>query len=400
MAEVGEWRVKSKKIWLLECVAVLLLLVIAFVWENQENKWGYGLGEDINLKEWQPFFETLLLLHDNFYSDVPLEEKALMEESIRGVLKATGDPYARYLNEEDYKMENSDRVEGEFSGLGIVIAIKDNKLTVISPVQGSPADKAGVKAGDVIVEIDGVSALGMSSDEAVRRMRGERGTSVTLTIQREGEEENIVVEVVRDIIKIQSVEYEILSGDIGLIRISEFHGRTQEELKKTLSNLQAAGVKGLVLDLRNNPGGLLQSAILTSGMFVPRGSPLLIVEDREGKRESIYNFVDPVWRDPVVLVINKGTASGAEILAGVLHVHLGAELVGETTFGKGVIQEIFPLSHGGGVIFTVSKYRLPDGTDLNGKGLEPDIVVSEEEEQIKKAEEELRKLIDEETLVS
>ncbi|HXL01936.1 MAG TPA: S41 family peptidase [Candidatus Atribacteria bacterium] len=400
MAEVGEWRVKSKKIWLLECVAVLLLLVIAFVWENQESKWGYGLGEDINLKEWQPFFETLLLLHDNFYSDVPLEEKVLMEESIRGVLKATGDPYARYLNEEDYKMENSDRVEGEFSGLGIVIAIKDNKLTVISPFQGSPADKAGIKAGDIIVEIDGMSALGMSSDEAVRRMRGERGTSVTLTIQREGEEENIVVEVVRDIIKIQSVEYEILSGDIGLIRISEFHGRTQEELKKALSDLQAQGAKGLILDLRNNPGGLLQSAILTSGMFVPRGSPLLIVEDREGKRESIYNFVDPVWRGPVVLVINKGTASGAEILAGVLRVHLGAELVGETTFGKGVIQEIFPLSHGGGVIFTVSKYRLPDGTDLNGKGLEPDIVVSEEEEQIKKAEEELRKLIDEETLVS
>lgn len=323
-----------------------------------------------------------------------------MEEAIRGVLRATGDPYARYLNEEDYKVETSDRVEGEFSGLGIVIAIKDDKLTVISPFQGSPAEKAGIKAGDVIVEIDGVPALGMSSDEAVRRMRGERGTSVTLTIQREGEEENIVVEVVRDIIKIQSVEYEMLSGSIGLIRISEFHGRTQEELKKALSSLQVAGVEGLILDLRNNPGGLLQSAVLASGMFVPRGNPLLIVEDREGKRESITNFVDPVWKGPIVLVINKGTASGAEILAGVLRVHLGAELVGETTFGKGVVQEIFPLSHGGGVIFTVSKYLLPDGTDLNGKGLEPDILVSEEEEQIKKAEEELRRLIDEKALVS
>lgn len=389
---------RDKRIWLIGCLIALLALVVA--WESWENKGAYGLGGTIDLEEWQPFFETLLLLQESFYSETPLEGRALMEEAIRGVLRATGDPYARYLNEEDYKVETSDRVEGEFSGLGIVIAIKDDKLTVISPFQGSPAEKAGIKAGDVIVEIDGVPALGMSSDEAVRRMRGERGTSVTLTIQREGEEENIVVEVVRDIIKIQSVEYEMLSGSIGLIRISEFHGRTQEELKKALSSLQVAGVEGLILDLRNNPGGLLQSAVLASGMFVPRGNPLLIVEDREGKRESITNFVDPVWKGPIVLVINKGTASGAEILAGVLRVHLGAELVGETTFGKGVVQEIFPLSHGGGVIFTVSKYLLPDGTDLNGKGLEPDILVSEEEEQIKKAEEELRRLIDEKALVS
>ncbi|MFY9301901.1 MAG: S41 family peptidase [Atribacterales bacterium] len=389
---------RDKRIWLIGCLIALLALVVA--WESWENKGAYGLGGTIDLEEWQPFFETLLLLQESFYSETPLEGRALMEEAIRGVLRATGDPYARYLNEEDYKVETSDRVEGEFSGLGIVIAIKDDKLTVISPFQGSPAEKAGIKAGDVIVEIDGVPALGMSSDEAVRRMRGERGTSVTLTIQREGEEENIVVEVVRDIIKIQSVEYEMLSGNIGLIRISEFHGRTQEELKKALSSLQVAGVEGLILDLRNNPGGLLQSAVLASGMFVPRGNPLLIVEDREGKRESITNFVDPVWKGPIVLVINKGTASGAEILAGVLRVHLGAELVGETTFGKGVVQEIFPLSHGGGVIFTVSKYLLPDGTDLNGKGLEPDILVSEEEEQIKKAEEELRRLIDEKALVS
>ena len=389
---------RDKRIWLIGCLIALLALIVA--WESWENKGAYGLGGTIDLEEWQPFFETLLLLQESFYSETPLEGRALMEEAIRGVLRATGDPYARYLNEEDYKVETSDRVEGEFSGLGIVIAIKDDKLTVISPFQGSPAEKAGIKAGDVIVEIDGVPALGMSSDEAVRRMRGERGTSVTLTIQREGEEENIVVEVVRDIIKIQSVEYEMLSGSIGLIRISEFHGRTQEELKKALSSLQVAGVEGLILDLRNNPGGLLQSAVLASGMFVPRGNPLLIVEDREGKRESITNFVDPVWKGPIVLVINKGTASGAEILAGVLRVHLGAELVGETTFGKGVVQEIFPLSHGGGVIFTVSKCLLPDGTDLNGKGLEPDILVSEEEEQIKKAEEELRRLIDEKALVS
>ncbi len=218
---------RDKRIWLIGCLIALLALIVA--WESWENKGAYGLGGTIDLEEWQPFFETLLLLQESFYSETPLEGRALMEEAIRGVLRATGDPYARYLNEEDYKVETSDRVEGEFSGLGIVIAIKDDKLTVL--LFKLSAEKAGIKAGDVIVEIDGVPALGMSSDELVRRMRGESRNG-DFNYQREGEEENIVVEVVRDIIKIQSVEYEMLSGNIGLIRISEFHGRTQEELKK------------------------------------------------------------------------------------------------------------------------------------------------------------------------
>ncbi|MEN3202576.1 MAG: S41 family peptidase [Atribacterota bacterium] len=359
-----------------------------------------GLGENEDLGNWQPLFETLSLIREKFYSETPVDENKLLEEAIRGVLRALPDPYARYLNPEDYAIETSDTLEGEFSGIGIVIAIQDEKLTVISPIEGSPADRAGVKAGDIILAIDGESTQGMSLDEAVRKMRGERGTKVTLTLRREGVSEDITVEIVRDIIKIQSVTYKLLPENIGLIRISEFHGKTADEVQKAISELLARGALGFIIDLRNNPGGLLSSALFTSGFFVPYGEKLLLVEDRNGRRETITNFVHPLVASPVVVLVNRGTASGAEILAGVLRIGAHALLVGEKTFGKGVIQEILPLSHGGGVVFTVSKYYLPDGTDINGQGLLPDVAVSGEEEQLARGIEELEKRIRENALAS
>lgn len=378
-----------------------ILVVCGVLFFLAERPFGaLGLGENKDLGNWQPLFETISLIREKFYSETPLDESKLLEEAIRGVLRALPDPYARYLNPEDYRIETSDTLEGEFSGIGIVIAIQDGKLTVISPIEGSPADRAGVKAGDIILAIDGESTQGMSLDEAVRKMRGEQGTKVTLTLRREGVSEDITVEIVRDIIKIQSVTYKLLPEGIGLIRISEFHGKTADEVQKAISELLAQGALGFIIDLRNNPGGLLSSALFTSGLFVPYGEKLLLVEDRNGRRETITNFVHPLVASPVVVLVNRGTASGAEILAGILRIGAHALLVGEKTFGKGVIQEILPLSHGGGVIFTVSKYYLPDGTDINGQGLSPDVVVSGEEEQLARGIEELEKRIKENALAS
>lgn len=377
---------------LIACVLLLLLM--------KEPFRAFGLGKDKGFENWEPLFETISFIRARFYSEKPLDEDRLLEEAIRGVLRALPDPYARYLNPEDFEIETSETLEGEFSGVGLVIAIRDEKLTVVSPIEGSPADRAGVKAGDIILAIDGESTQGMSLDEAVRRMRGEQGTKVTLTLRREGVPEDITVEVVRDIIKIQSVSYELLPGNVGLVRISEFHGRTFDEAQKALSDLLAQGALGFVLDLRNNPGGLLSAAIVTSGLFVPYGEKLLFVEDRSGKQETLTNFIHPLVNVPVVVLVNRGTASGAEILAGILRTHAHALLVGEKTFGKGVIQEILPLSHGGGVIFTVSKYYLPDGTDINGHGLVPDVPVSGEEEQLRRGIEELKKLMKEHALAS
>lgn len=390
---------RERKKWLHIVVGGVILCGILFFLVQGEFS-AFGLGKNGGFENWEPLFETISLIREKFYSEKPLDEEALLEEAIRGVLRALPDPYARYLNPEDYKIETSDTIEGEFSGVGIVIAIQDEKLTVISPIEGSPADRAGVKAGDVIVAIDGEATSGMSLDQAVRKMRGAKGTKVILTLSREGAPESFTVEIIRDIVKIQSVSYELLPERVGLVRISEFHGRTGEEVRKAINDLLAQGVLGFVFDLRNNPGGLLSAALLTSGLFVPYGEELLIVEDRDGKRETVTNFVHPIVEAPMVVLVNRGTASGAEILAGILRLGAHAVLVGEKTFGKGVIQEISPLPHGGGVVFTVSKYYLADGTDINGRGIVPDVVVGNEDEQLAKGIEELKKLFRQNALVS
>lgn len=384
---------KNRLIFWISLTAVVLGFLI--VTSVQANRTDNNLAVELEGDKWQPFIETIYLLKNEFYSDKKIDESTLMEEAIRGVLKATGDPYARYLNEEDFKIETSDRIEGEFSGLGIVIAIKDDKLIVITPYQGSPASKAGVKAGDIIVEIDGISTAGMPLDEAVRKLRGKKGTSVNIMLQREGVENPILTTVVRDIIKIKSVESELLEEGIGLLRVIEYHGRTNVEVQEALKQLKLLEVKGLVIDLRNNPGGLLSSAIMSSGMFVPHNTSMLFIEDRDGKRETLQNPIEKIVDLPLVVLVNKGTASGAEIMAGILRVVLKTPIIGETSFGKGVVQQIFPLSHRGGVIFTISKYLLPDGTDINGKGIQPDIIVEKEEDQMKTAVQELKRIIDE-----
>lgn len=384
---------KNRLVFWISLIAVVLGFLI--VTSVQANRTDNNLAVELEGDKWQPFIETIYLLKNEFYSDKKIDESTLMEEAIRGVLKATGDPYARYLNEEDFKIETSDRIEGEFSGLGIVIAIKDDKLIVITPYQGSPASKAGVKAGDIIVEIDGISTAGMPLDEAVRKLRGKKGTSVNIMLQREGVENPILTTVVRDIIKIKSVESELLEEGIGLLRVIEYHGRTNVEVQEALKQLKLLEVKGLVIDLRNNPGGLLSSAIMSSGMFVPHNTSMLFIEDRDGKRETLQNPIEKIVDLPLVVLVNKGTASGAEIMAGILRVVLKTPIIGETSFGKGVVQQIFPLSHRGGVIFTISKYLLPDGTDINGKGIQPDIIVEKEEDQMKTAVQELKRIIDE-----
>lgn len=367
-------------------------LVVSFAFARI---WAISLEEEsLDAGTWEPFLETVRLLKEKFFFSERLEEQKLVEEAIRGLLRATQDPYARYLDAEDFKIEISDQVEGQFSGLGILVAIKDGRLTVISPYVDSPAYVAGVRAGDVILEIDGEPTAGMALGDAVKKLRGPRGTKVALTIEREGEPEPLHITVTRDIIVIKSVEMEELDDQIAVLRIFEFHGRTFEQVHKTLSDLNSRGIQGLIIDLRNNPGGLLQSAVLTAGLFLPQGVPLLVVEDREGVQNALKNPISPEWDKPVVVLINKGTASGAEIMAGNLK-SAGIILVGEQSFGKGVVQEIMPLSNGGGVIFTVSKYYLGDGSDIDGKGIVPDVEEKDEKLQLERALDEVKKLVGE-----
>jgi len=382
----------SKRFW---TILVLILAVGLMVSFALVRIWAISLGEEsLDAGTWKPFLETVQLLKERFFFSERLEEQKLMEEAIRGLLRATQDPYARYLDAEDFKIEMSDQVEGQFSGLGILVAIKDGKLTVISPYVDSPAYAAGVRAGDVILEIDGEPTAGMALGDAVKKLRGPRGTQVTLTIEREGEPEPLHITVTRDVIVIKSVEVEKLDDQIAVLRIFEFHGKTFEQVRKALSELNHDDIQGLIVDLRNNPGGLLQTAMFTTGLFLPQDVPLLIVESREGARHTLKNPISPEWDKPTVVLINKGTASGAEIMAGNLK-NAGILLVGEQSFGKGVIQEIFPLSNGGGVIFTVSKYYLGDGSDIDGKGIVPQIEEKDEKLQLERALNEVKKLVGE-----
>ncbi len=382
----------SKRFW----VSLLLILTVSLAISFAVVRiWAISLGEEsLEAGTWGPFLETVRLLKEKFFFSERLEEQKLMEEAIRGLLRATQDPYARYLDAEDFRIEMSDQVEGQFSGLGILVAIKDGKLTVISPYVDSPAYVAGVRAGDVILEIDGEPTAGMALGDAVKKLRGPRGTQVILTIEREGEPEPLHITVTRDIIVIKSVEIEKLDDQIAVLRIFEFHGKTFEQVHRALFDLNNQGIQGLIVDLRNNPGGLLQSAILTTGLFLPKDVPLLVVEDRKGIQSTLRNPISPEWDKPVVVLINKGTASGAEIMAGNLK-NAGMLLVGEESFGKGVIQEIFPLSNGGGVIFTVSKYYLGDGSDIDDKGIIPHVEEKDEKLQLEQALNEVKKLVGE-----
>ncbi len=395
--EVKKVYVRKYGFWLLLVVLVGVFFAINSVQADRGGEMGvFGIYNDPN---WYPFLETIYLLQQEIGPLENIDEKKMMEEAIRAVIKTLDDPYARYLDEEDFKIETDDRLEGEFSGLGIVITLQDGILKVISPYQGSPAFNAGVRAGDYILEIDGESTEGISLEEAVRKLRGPRGTTVELVLDRENVPEAITTMVVRDIIQIKSVEYELLEEGVGMLRVNQFHGKTDEEMRKALQQLELLEVKGLVVDLRNNPGGLLGAAILTSGFFIPPNSPILLIEDQTGEVEIYHNIVDRIWDKPVVILVNEGTASGAEIMAGALKVNLDANVVGKPSFGKGVVQQVFPLSHGGGVILTVSEYFLPDGTDIKDRGIEPDILVEGEDEQLDEAVRQVKRIVHELALV-
>lgn len=304
----------------------------------------------------------------------PVSMAELLEGAAQGMVSSLGDPYSSYLEPESYE-ELTEHMTGTYGGVGLLVSMEqDNRLTVVSPFKGTPAYKAGIMSGDWIVEIDGQDTTNMTLEKAAQLMQGEPGTKVTLTIWREGVEGLKKFVVTREIINVPSVEGRLLPGEnrhIAYINITQFNQRTAEELDQILAEL-GTGYKGIILDLRDNPGGVLPAALDVAARFVPKG-PIVHIVDKY--RSETYEAPGGNLGLPLVVLVNQGSASAAEILAGAIKDRGAGILVGEKTFGKGVVQTVFPLGEGAAVKLTTAKYLTPNKMDINQKGIEPNIVV-------------------------
>ncbi len=327
---------------------------------------------NVNKYEKLKIFARVMAIIDNSYVD-KVNNVKLIDNAIKGMVSSL-DPHSSYMTKEEYK-ELKVITTGKFGGLGIEITLKDGVLTVVAPIEDTPAYKAGIKSKDMIIKINGKSTLGMSLQDAVKILRGKPGTKVTLTILRKKQEKPFNVTITRAIIHVKSVKYKKI-GNIGYLRIAQFQQGTTEEVANALKKLN--GIKGLVIDLRNNPGGLLQEAIGVSNLFVKQG---VIVSIRgRNKDDTQYFYADNSGNEPtypIVVLINSGTASAAEIVSGCLKDDKRAIIMGVRSFGKGSVQSVIPLSDGSALRLTTAKYYTPSGRSIQAIGIEPDIVVKQ-----------------------
>lgn len=364
---------KSKRM-----AAVLVLVGVTFLLLNWSNLTAKTNPDNSDVYQYLRLFSDVLnLVQDNYVEKV--DSKELIYGAINGMLKDL-DPHSSFLKPEDYK-ELQIETKGKFGGLGIEITIKDSVLTVVSPLEGTPADRAGMEAGDQIIKIDDEPTQDMSLMEAVQKMRGPKGTKVKLTVIRKGERKPLEFDIVRDMITIQSVKAQTLEPGYGYIRISSFQSGTANDLRKALDQMEAQSppLQGLVLDLRNDPGGLLDQAVevsdefLDSGLIVYTGGRL---ESQKMRFEAHKNGKPHNY--PIVVLVNAGSASASEIVAGALQDHKRAIILGEPTFGKGSVQTVIPLNDGSAIRLTTSLYYTPSGRSIQAKGIEPDILVKRE----------------------
>ena len=318
------------------------------------------------------FTEVLSIVQNQYVDDVP--PKDLIYSAIKGTLRGL-DPHSSFLDPDSLK-EMQVETSGSFGGLGIEITLRDDILTVVSPIDGTPAFRAGLQPGDRIVKIDGLTTKDLQLSDAVKRMRGKPGSKVTITVVREGWTEPKDFEIQREIIHVQSVRPYDLGQGIGYIKLRQFQEQTAHDLQGALDKLTESGMKMLVLDLRNNPGGLLTAAVEVSEKFLPDGKLVVYTEGRV--RNQNMRFSAHAKRPvtiPMVVLVNNGSASASEIVAGALQDWQRAKIVGTQSFGKGSVQTIIPLSDGAGLRLTTAKYFTPKGRSIQGKGITPDIVV-------------------------
>lgn len=329
--------------------------------ENSNNKIPADVNFLMQLKEF---------LKNNYVDEV--SDIDLLRGAIDGMVDSLGDPYSQYFTPKDFQDFN-ETTSGNFGGIGVVINTKDKQVIVVSVLEGTPADRAGIKAGDKIIEVDGKETSELSLNEVSALIKGEAGTVVNMGILRDGEKQILKLDLPRETIKINPIEHKILGQGIGYLKIGEFNENTVANLDRALEDFRKGGVLGIVLDLRNNPGGLLDQAVGVSARFVPKG-PVVKVVAKDGKAQTFMSNTEPSPFKLVVLV-NGGSASAAEIVAGAIKDRGTGIIVGEKTFGKATVQRPLNLGILGGIKLTIARYVTPNGTDINKEGIHPDVVV-------------------------
>ncbi len=323
--------------------------------------------------EFSKLYEAYDTLENGYYKKI--NQQKIINGAINGMVESLDDPYSDYMSNDEAKSFHSS-ISSSFEGIGAEIQEKDGHIVIVSPIKGSPAEKVGLKPNDIILSVDGKSLQGMNSTQAVTLIRGKKGTKVELTISRPGSEAPMTVPIIRDTIPIETVYGEMVDDKIAKVQVTSFSSNTSNELATTLNDLQKKGMKGLVLDLRQNPGGLLDQAITISSMFVPKGKIIVKEEDRNGKIKEIASENQGNPDLPLVVLIDKGSASASEILSAAVKESAGVPLVGEKSFGKGTVQTASDFKDGSNIKFTIAKWLTPNGNWIHKKGIKPDYEVA------------------------
>lgn len=356
----------------------LLIIIVIFgggFWVGQATK---HLATAPGTVDFSLFWDAYNKLHENYISPDKITDQKIMYGAIEGMTKSLGDPYTDFFNPTQAKAFQQE-LAGSFEGIGAEVGLKKDQLTVIAPLKGSPAEKAGLKSADMIVKINNKSTDGMSTDDAVNIIRGKGGTSVTLTIFREGWSQTKDLTITRATINIPSMDWELKDGNVAYIRLYQFDQTLGADFKKAAFEILSSPAKKIVLDVRNNPGGYLEICQEVAGWFLKQGQVVTIEDFGKGKDQQKYlaegnsTFADY----PIVILMNKGSASASEILAGALHDNRNVKLVGEKSFGKGSVQEVTPLQDGASFLkITIAHWLTPKGNSISEVGLTPDVKVT------------------------
>lgn len=371
----------KKRVIALIVLILAIVLGVSYVYAKQAEK-----NEDIstatgflsNLKELKELSDIMDLIGERFVGEKDIKKEELVQGAIKGMLEVLDDPHSTYFNKKDLNNFTQD-IKGEYGGVGMVVTKQDGFLAVVSPIEDTPSAKLGMKPKDLILKIENESTQDLSVDQCVEKLKGKPGTKVKILVGRVGVEKPFEVTIERAVIKLKYVKYKMIDDKIGYLRLTQFGDNVGEQVRKAVEDLNKQNMKALIFDLRNNPGGALNEAINVSSIFIDK-SPIVTVKEKDGKTD-VYGPIGKAYTDmPLIVLINEGSASASEIVAGAVKDHKRGILLGEKSYGKGSVQTLIPLPEGDGLKLTIAKYYTPSGVCIHKIGIEPDVVVEEKED--------------------